>query len=252
MVLKKLIGACLLPFPLAVLAIVIGLLLLWLTQRQRLGRVAVSIGTFILLLGGYDILSVALIPSLERHYGPLTPPALAEIAPAPAAVVVLGSGYHPDFRLPANDRLSAAGLVRLIEAVRLMHLLPAARLVLSDGFGQGEALLETAAFLGVPRERIALEARSLDTADEAALLRPLVGAAPFLLVTSAAHMRRAMALCQKQGLNPIAAPADFSGGSNADGFLATDLIPHASGFARADQALHEWIGLGWSGLRGKI
>ena len=250
MVLKRLIGACLLPFPVAVLLIVIGLALLWFTQRQRLGRVAVSAGTFILLLGGYDVLSVVLIPSLERHHAPLTPAAVAALAPAPVAVVVLGSGYHPDFKLPANDRLSASGLVRLIEGVRLAHLLPATRLVLSDGFGQGEALSETAAFLGVAHDRIVLEARSLDTADEAALLRPLVGAAPFLLVTSAAHMRRAMALCRKQGLNPIAAPADFSGG--ADTFLVTDLIPHASGFVRADQALHEWIGLGWSGLRGKI
>jgi uncharacterized SAM-binding protein YcdF (DUF218 family) len=250
MMLKKLIGACLLPFPVAILLVVAGLTLLWFSKRQQLGRVAISAGILILLLGGYDVLSAALIPPLERHYAPLTPAALAQLAPAPAAVVVLGSGYHPDARLPPNDRLSASGLVRLIEAVRLLRLLPEARLILSDGFGQGETLAETAGLMGVARHRIILESRSVDTAEEAALLRPLIGAGPFLLVTSAAHMRRSMALCRKQGLNPIAAPADFSGGS--DGFMATDLVPRASGFVRADQALHEWIGLVWSRLRGTI
>jgi uncharacterized SAM-binding protein YcdF (DUF218 family) len=251
MALKKLIGACLLPFPVAVLLVVIGLTLLWFTQRQRLGRVAVSIGTFILLLGGYDILSCALIPSLERPYAPLAPGAVTQLAPAPVAVVVLGSGYRPNARVPANDRLSGSGLARLIEAVRLMRLLPTARLILSDGFGQGESLADTAVFLGVARDRIVLEGRSRDTADEAALLPPLVGGAPFLLVTSAAHMRRSMALCRKQGLHPIAAATDFASGGD-DGFLATDLVPRAGGFGRADQALHEWIGLIWSRLRGTI
>jgi uncharacterized SAM-binding protein YcdF (DUF218 family) len=173
------------------------------------------------------------------------------LAPAPVAVVVLGSGYRPEAAaLPPNDRLSANGLARLIEAVRLLRLLPQARLIVSDGFGQGQALAETASFLGVARDRIVLEHRSLDTADEAALLPPLVGAAPFLLVTSASHMRRAMGLCLKQGLHPIAAPADFIGGGSE--WSAGDLVPRASGFSRTDHALHEWIGLAWGKLTGKI
>ncbi len=104
--------------------------------------------------------------------------------------------------------------------------------------------------MGVPRERITLEARSNDTSDEAALLPPLVGKSPFLLVTSAAHMRRAMALCRKQGLNPIAAATDFTRGSVE--WSAGDLLPRAAGFLRADYALHEWIGYWWSSLRGTI
>ena len=104
--------------------------------------------------------------------------------------------------------------------------------------------------MGVPRERITLEARSNDTSDEAALLPPLVGKEPFLLVTSAAHMRRALALCRKQGLNPIAAATDFARASVE--WTAGDLVPRAAGFLRADYALHEWIGYWWSGLRGTI
>jgi uncharacterized SAM-binding protein YcdF (DUF218 family) len=173
---------------------------------------------------------------------------VTSLAPAPVAVVVLGSGYRPDPSLPPNDRLSGNGLVRLIEGVRLVQLLPAARLIVSDGFGQGEALAATAAIMGVAHARVVLEGRSVDTSDEAALLPPLVGKAPFLLVTSAAHMRRALALCRKQGLNPIPAATDFTLGASI--WSAGDLVPHAGGFFRTDYALHEWIGLLWSSLRG--
>jgi uncharacterized SAM-binding protein YcdF (DUF218 family) len=153
-------------------------------------------------------------------------------------------------QLPPNDRLSSNGLARLIEGVRLVNLLPGARLIVSDGYGQGEALAATATFLGVARERIVIEGRSLDTADEAAVLQSLVGSAPFLLVTSAVHMRRALALCRKQGLAPIAAATDFV--TLGSDWSAGDLIPRPTGFLRIDHGLHEWIGIWWSHLRGTI
>jgi uncharacterized SAM-binding protein YcdF (DUF218 family) len=250
MALKKLISAFLMPYPIAIAMLVCGLLLLWFTQRQRLGRVLSSLSALMLLLGGYDVFSGPLILPLERPYSPLGAEAIAAMAPAPVAIMVLGSGFRTDATLPPNDRLSGNGLVRLTEAVRLLQLLPAARLIVSDGVGQGESLAQTAMIMGVPRARITLEARSGDTSDEAALLPPLVGKQPFLLVTSAAHMRRAMALFHKQGCNPIAAATDFT---RVDGvWSAGDLLPRAEGFFRADYALHEWIGYWWSGLRGTI
>ena len=250
MALKKLISACLLPFPIALVLLIGGLLLLWFTQRQRLGRILSSLSLVIFLIAGYDLFSGVLIPPLERPYRPLSAEALAAMTPAPVAIVVLGSGFRTDTTLPPNDRLSDNGISRLTEAVRLSRMLPSARLIVSDGVGQGEALAETAVIMGVPRERITLEARSNDTSDEAALLPPLVGKDPFLLVTSAAHMRRALALCRKQGLNPIAAATDYAHSTSE--WSAGDLVPHAGGFVRADYALHEWIGYWWSRLRGTI
>lgn len=250
MVLKKLLGAFLLPFPIALLLLICGLLLLWFTQRQRLGRILSSLAALMMLMGGYDVFSGPLILPLERPFAPLTAEEVTAMTPAPTAIVVLGSGFRTDKTLPPNDRLSANGIVRLTEGVRLAGLLPAARLIVSDGVGQGEALAETAMIMGVPRERITLEARSNDTSDEAALLPPLVAQSPFLLVTSAAHMRRALALCRKQGLNPIAAATDYAHSTSE--WSAGDLVPHAGGFVRADYALHEWIGYWWSRLRGTI
>jgi uncharacterized SAM-binding protein YcdF (DUF218 family) len=250
MAFKKFLAACLLPFPLALALLLVGLLLLSFTKRQRGGKRLIVASAVLFLTTGYDLYTGPLLGSLEGRHRPLAAADIQAMTVPPAAVVVLGSGYRPDGALPPNDRLSANGLARLIEGVRLLRLLPDARLIVSDGLGQGQSLADTAAFLGVARERISLEARSRDTADEAALLRPLVGDTPFLLVTSASHMRRAMALFRKQGLHPVAAPTDFV--APGAGFTAADLVPSAGNFTRTDQALHEWIGLAWARLRGQI
>jgi uncharacterized SAM-binding protein YcdF (DUF218 family) len=250
MLFKKLVSACLLPFPLALALVLVGLASLRFTKRRRLGRVSVATGLIVLLLGGYGLLAAPLLGQLERPYTPLTPDAIAQLSPAPTAVVVLGAGYRADDTLPPNDRLSMTALARLIEGVRLWRLRPQMRLVLSGGDGQAEALAETAVVLGVARSQVILENVALDTAEEAQRLRPLLGADRFLLVTSAAHMRRSMALCRKRGLSPVAAPTAFMTGG--DGWSAFDLIPKASGLVLADQALHEWLGLLWARLRGEI
>jgi len=71
----------------------------------------------------------------------------------------------------------------------------------------GMALL--AEELGVPRDAIILEAQSWDTEEEARLLKPILGADRFALVTAACHMPRSVLNFRGKGLNPIPAPADF-------------------------------------------
>jgi uncharacterized SAM-binding protein YcdF (DUF218 family) len=62
-------------------------------------------------------------------------------------------------------------------------------------------------FMGVPKDNMIIEEASKDTKDQARLIKPIVGTAPFVLVTSAIHMPRSMALFEKLGMNPIPAPA---------------------------------------------
>jgi uncharacterized SAM-binding protein YcdF (DUF218 family) len=59
-----------------------------------------------------------------------------------------------------------------------------------------------------------------------------------------------MALCEKAGLHPIAAPADFMLRPGADtgwGLVAWDL----GALERSTKALHERLGLFWARLRGR-
>ena len=61
---------------------------------------------------------------------------------------------------------------------------------------------------GVPREQIITLDLPKDTEEEAAAVKQAIGDAPFLLVTSASHLPRAMIFFQQEGLNPLPAPAN--------------------------------------------
>jgi len=67
----------------------------------------------------------------------------------------------------------------------------------------------TAVSLGVNWQDIYLDHLSKDSKDQAKEVKKIVGNHRFLLVTSAAHMPRVMALFAKQGLTPIPAPTNY-------------------------------------------
>ncbi len=64
--------------------------------------------------------------------------------------------------------------------------------------------------MGIGGNRLVLEELSKDTKDQARLIHKIVGDERFILITSASHMPRSMALFQKLGMKPIPAPADYS------------------------------------------
>lgn len=74
-------------------------------------------------------------------------------------------------------------------------------------------MAEIALRLGVPREKILIQNRSVNTYEEAvedAKLLKERGISKIILVSSATHMRRAVPLFEKQGLEVIPAPVDYS------------------------------------------
>ncbi len=62
--------------------------------------------------------------------------------------------------------------------------------------------------LGVPRSDIIVLSRPKDTEEEALAVKRAIGDAPFLLVTSASHLPRAMIFFRHAGLDPLPAPAN--------------------------------------------
>jgi uncharacterized SAM-binding protein YcdF (DUF218 family) len=82
--------------------------------------------------------------------------------------------------------------------------------------------------------------KGLDTAQEARAVAVQLGTAPFLLVTSAAHMPRAMRQMKRAGAQPIPAPTGQLTGRPRgwDSWL-----PSSAGLGRTERALHEYLGL---------
>jgi len=256
--LKKMIAPLLLPVPFCSLLIIAGLVLLWLTRRQKAGKLLVSAGSVFLILFGYGLSTRSLLSPLERQSPPILNAAAATPKDAPPVrwVIVLGGGGSYSSQLPSPSQLSNASLTRLLEGIRLQRQLPGSKLILSEGniFGSGpvaEVMGKVAEGLGVRKEDLVLESESQDTESQAVLTLPIVGTEPFFLVTSAYHMPRSMALFRKLGMNPIAAPTDFQSLS-AESWGPSALYPSAGGLRKAELAVHEYLGLAWAKLRGKI
>jgi len=255
---KKIVSPMFLPLPLCVGILLVGIILLWFTRKQRAGKLAVSLaGLMLLLLGNHKVANVLLGP-LESHYPPFEARADAPgVRARPGFIAVLAGGFAVDPRLPPSSQLSHETMLRLVEGIQLYRERPGSKLILSGGawlepVPEAEVMARVAEALGASRRDIVLESESRDTEDEARLLQPTVGSEPFLLVTSAAHMPRSMALFRKLGMKPVAAPADFEVTHGSFRITPETVYPNSKALRKSETAVYEYLGLAWAKLRGKI
>ena len=127
---KKIVAYTLYPLSLCLIILVVGLLFIWFTRKQRIGKVIVSMGVGILLIFSLGIVSNTLLGSLESEYAPL---ADLQGLDGIKCIVVLGGGHSSDTKLPANGRLSDSALARLVEGIRIHNNLKDSQLILSGG-----------------------------------------------------------------------------------------------------------------------
>lgn len=258
---KKIVSQFLNPMFLGLATSMVGLFCLWATRKQRLGKVLVTLGTIFLLLLSFSFLSTKFLTPLEGRYPALLHPETIgwqgdAAAASPKWIVVLGGGHVSDPRLPVTSQISESALGRLVEGVRFYKAIPGSKLLLSGGglydpVPEADVMARIAVLLGVKPQDIALERDSRDTADEAAIIARMVGSQKIILVTSAAHMPRSVALFRKQGLQPIPAPADFRVKAT-QGPDPTRFFPQAGPLGQTEAAWHEYLGLAWAWLRGFI
>jgi uncharacterized SAM-binding protein YcdF (DUF218 family) len=256
--LKKHVSFFLMPLPFCLALLATGLLLGRSPRRERLGRRLVVAAAVLLLLFSNKFVSNRLLGPLEAEF-----PAVPEVAPgAPAPgvvagcrfVAVLGSGHSEMSGVPASSQLTTSGLARIAEAVRIMRVLPAARLIVSGpgepGHPSHAAVLAMAAeSLGISSERIVLIETARDTEEESIAVGGVAGGAGTALVTSAAHMPRAALLFRKAGVKFVACPADYV--SRTDNYLRwSNFGWDSESLERSTLAVHEYLGLLWLRLRG--
>ena len=248
--LAKVLGFLLQPSTLIALLIGYGSILIW-TGWARWGRRFVTIGAALLLLAGLSPLGNALILPLEDRF-----PRADLDAPPPTGFIILGG---------AEDRLVGAArgapalneaAERLLEAAVLFRRHPEALIAFSggdagilyksDSEAEGAESLLTA--LGVPRDRLILEAKSRDTYENAAFLKSELTRSGALgpgkrwrLITSAYHMPRAIGAFRQAGFEVEAWPVDYRTRGRADLTRPFDKV--SEGLRRVDVATREWIGL---------
>lgn len=243
---KKLVGALFMPFPVFLVLFVTGLGLL-LAARRRAGLVVIW-GSLVFLLALSSPLSDRWLAMLEDRYPPL-----ADITDFQGidAVVVLGGGWSPEPGWPISSQLTVSSAIRLMEGVRLAVAFPEARLIVSGGSSDPDrrdplahVLAKGAQELGIPEDRIVIIDTPLDTADEARAMADLLGPEPdFLLVTTAAHMPRAMAHFHHVGLEPIPGPTQRRTMTTLQRSNWMSWVPSPDNLGKAGVAWYEFLGL---------
>jgi uncharacterized SAM-binding protein YcdF (DUF218 family) len=259
-ILKKIISGFLFPLPLSLLLSFIGLYMLWFTTKQKAGKILVSVGVIILTLFSYSIIADKLLRPLERKYDSFEMKGSSSVSKiedesAIKYVVVLGGGHTSDPELPLISQIGRSSLVRLMEGIRIYRKYPGVKLLLSGGIvfdpvPEAEVLARVAVETGVPERDIILEFKSKDTKDQVKFIKSIVGNEQFVLVTSAFHMPRSMALFKKLGMNPIPSPIGHRV-SEEQGLSPHSFFPGTGNLYKAELAIHEYLGLTWAKLRGQ-
>lgn len=232
------------PGNLLLLILVAGVSCLALTRRRHgLGLVALATLAFIVL----STLPVGFwaVAPLEDRFAPPQP-----LPDKVDGIIILGGAVDPNTQAAHGQVSLNDAAERITEAVVLSRRYPEARLLLSGGNGtlsasersEAEAMGMLLVAMGVPAERLLLEGKSRNTIENAIYSKELAAPKPgetWLLVTSAAHMPRAVGCFRHVGWAIVPYPVDYRVITG----ITPDTFELGQNLMRLDYAMREWVGL---------
>jgi uncharacterized SAM-binding protein YcdF (DUF218 family) len=213
----------------------------------RLARFFLLVAVTVLWVASTPFFADYLGMTLERGF----PPLAVEAIPVADAIVVLGGAVAA----PAPPRISidlSDAADRVLHAARLYRAGKAPVVLVTGGAipwlgsdipeaGSMVALLEE---WGVPGAAIIAEAASRNTYENAVFSKPLLseyGLRRVLLVTSALHMRRALATFRTAGIDAVPAATDYTV-TYRDWRTVIDFLPDARALSHTTDAIREYVG----------
>ncbi len=256
-------------YPLGLSSLLMGLGLVWLWKHPKRATWAIASALFIIFFSSNPTVSNKFVSTLEWQYFPPNP------MPTADAIVVLGGATQPALTPRPWVEVSEAG-DRILYASRLYSQSKAPKLILSGGRvtwrggsssvgsspSEADDMKELAMAMNVPESAIVLEGDSLNTRENAINVQKILKAQSLdsvLLVTSAIHMPRSVAIFKKLGINVIPAPTDYLVAIEAyenvnrtwQGRLL-NVLPDADAIAQFTRALKEYVGFAIYRLRGWV
>lgn len=235
------------PIALLWLGLIVLTIALWRSRQRTFAAAAALLVLFVQVVGGTN-LSVLLLERLERPFAGTKP----EDLPVCDAIVMLGGTIEPSLHEVGHLHLTIAG-DRLVMALELVRLRKAPALCVSGGkatFGrkhwiEADLIKKAIDDRGLSPIPVFSLGECLDTHDEAVRLRRLAaghGWKRILLVTSAVHQRRALAVFRHEGLDVIPAPCNFLTAMSPAAEPPSFGVPNSLGFILISTWLHEEIG----------
>ncbi|GLK77632.1 membrane protein [Methylopila jiangsuensis] len=216
-------------------------------RRRRTGVGLLALSGTALVLFGWSPLGAAGVLVLENRFPQ------ARIDAPIAGVIMLGGAVDTHITVDRRSPTLNDGAERLTAAATLAKAYPEARIFLSGGANHlfvAEPVTESRiardllVAIGVAPERISSEEQSRTTLENAVKSIEALKPKPedrWVLVTSAAHMPRAVASFRAVGFNVVPYPVDYRTRGSVD--LRRPAATIAEGLALSDLAAHEWFGL---------
>lgn len=236
-----------------------ALITVW--KRPQLCAFFIALALVLILVPGNGWISGRMVQSLEWQN--LPPKEL----PTADAIVVLGGATRPQrYPRPWVDLLEEGD--RIVHGARLFQQKKAPLLIMSggridwkaNGASESADMANIAQAMGVPSSAILQDPTSLNTYENAVNVKQILqqrGINRVLLVTSAMHMPRSIAIFRKQGIEAIPAPTDFliseeelRESQDTLPEKIFNLFPDAVSLHRFSRSIKEYVGLGVYRLRG--
>lgn len=248
--LTRFLSALLYPIFTSIVSVALGVGLHW-RKRRKIGTAFIVGGIAYLYLFSTVAFSTWLAVGIEKKFGYKE---LSEV-PQADAILVLGGGILQirdwvELRDPAD---------RVFNGALLFKAGKASTVVVTSGGGfsdrpHSQAMSTFLQELGVPQDAIIEESQAENTYQHTVYLKPILeerGIKSVILVTSAWHMRRSMAVFKSNidGVELIPFPVDTLRGKYNS---SLDYLPTVEGLNKSTRILREYIGYMVYDFRGWI
>lgn len=214
--------------------------------RRRWGLPGVAAGLLIVWVPATPVVADWLQGSLEDRF----PPRPVAAVPTADAIVTLGGAIGAP--VPPREYPDLSGAAdRVWHAARLYRAGKAPLIVASGGtlpwrdqrFREADAMQALLTSWNVPADSVLRESTSANTYENAVNTADILEERDLdrvLLVTSALHMRRALATFRSAGVYAVPAPTDYRVVDDPGSFL--DLVPSAGALGGSTAAIREYVG----------
>jgi uncharacterized SAM-binding protein YcdF (DUF218 family) len=253
----RLVVSLLDPLSLGLFCALAATAVLWRKCRDHRRCLACLIAILLVLaISSTDLIGSLTIGTLERMYPP------ESSLPAHAgAIVVLGSGTRVIEGPQEHVELDPSGVFRCIHAAEVYRRTGPCPVIVSGGKVSprapgpppAEAMRDLLIHLGVAPTDVVAETASRTTYENAVYSRELLddrNLGDVVLVTDAAHMFRSVGCFREVGMDVTPAACNYQ--ATALSWTADTFLPAAWSARKTEAAVHEWLGIAWYWLCGRI
>jgi len=244
--LSKILPIFVMPLGVVFFLLLVALILLR-RDRKRIAAGFLALAMVVLWVSSMPLTAKLLYQNIESRY----PPIPLDQVPSGGCIIVLGGVVEAPI-LPRVDIEFNGAIDRVYKAAELFRAGKAPYVIVTggnqpwseSGTAEAELIREVLMEWGVPEDAIFLEGSSRNTRENALYSQNIINAIACeqpLLVTSAAHMQRAVAAFSSvgTGVTPVVTDVRVAG-TGLPGVM--DFFPSAQALAMTSDAIREWIG----------